>query len=90
MFIFIEVVLKFERRRSRHDSRRILSPCLYFQDIYEPISEEHENRYSFIKIFNAGEKYVIHKHEGYLQSKVGWLIDWLIYIGLFYLVYISC
>ena len=71
MFIFIGVVLKFERRRSRHDSRRILSPCLYFQDIYEPISEEHENRYSFIKIFNAGEKYVIHKHEGYLQSKVG-------------------
>ena len=25
---------------------------------------------TFIKIFNAGEKYVIHKHEGYLQSKV--------------------
>ena len=42
------------------------------QEIYEPISEESEGHFAFIKIFNAGEKYVIHKHEGYLQSKVSY------------------
>lgn len=48
----------------------------HYEDIYEPISEEDENQYSFIKLFNAGEKYVIHKHEGYLQSKiVYWIMN---------------
>jgi len=53
-----------------------LSRIKHYEDIYEPISEMHENLYSFIKIFNAGEKYVIHKHEGYLQSKiVYWIMN---------------
>lgn len=48
----------------------------HYEDIYEPISEEQEGHYTFIKIFNAGEKYVIHKHEGYLQSKiVYWIMN---------------
>jgi 6-phosphofructo-2-kinase/fructose-2,6-biphosphatase 2 len=48
----------------------------HYEDIYEPISEETENHFAFIKIFNAGEKYVIHKHEGYLQSKiVYWIMN---------------
>jgi len=40
----------------------------HYEEIYEPISEEDEAHFSFIKLFNAGEKYVIHKHEGYLQD----------------------
>ena len=48
----------------------------HYEDIYEPISEEDEAHFSFIKLFNAGEKYVIHKHEGYLQSKiVYWIMN---------------
>jgi len=48
----------------------------HYEDIYEPISEEDESHFSFIKLFNAGEKYVIHKHEGYLQSKiVYWIMN---------------
>lgn len=48
----------------------------HYEDIYEPISEEFEGHFTFIKIFNAGEKYVIHKHEGYLQSKiVYWIMN---------------
>ena len=31
---------------------------------------------AFIKLFNAGEKFVVHKHEGYLQSKiVYWIMN---------------
>lgn len=48
----------------------------HYEDIYEPISEEHEGHFAFIKLINAGEKYVIHKHEGYLQSKiVYWIMN---------------
>jgi len=48
----------------------------HYEDIYEPISEEDEAHFSYIKLFNAGEKYVIHKHEGYLQSKiVYWIMN---------------
>lgn len=48
----------------------------HYEDIYEPISEESEGHFTFIKIINAGEKYVIHKHEGYLQSKiVYWIMN---------------
>jgi len=48
----------------------------HYEDIYEPITEELEGHFTFIKLFNAGEKYVIHKHEGYLQSKiVYWIMN---------------
>ena len=39
----------------------------HYEAIYEPICEETESHLAFIKLYNAGEKYVIHKHEGYLQ-----------------------
>lgn len=48
----------------------------HYEAIYEPISEETESHLAFIKLYNAGEKYVIHKHEGYLQSKiVYWIMN---------------
>jgi len=46
----------------------------HYENIYEPISEETEGYFTFIKIFNAGEKYVINRCEGYLQSK---LVYWI-------------
>lgn len=48
----------------------------HYEAIYEPICEETESHLAFIKLYNAGEKYVIHKHEGYLQSKiVYWIMN---------------
>ena len=48
----------------------------HYEAIYEPIDEEIESHLAFIKLFNAGEKFVVHKHEGYLQSKiVYWIMN---------------
>ena len=48
----------------------------HYEAIYEPICEESESHLAFIKLYNAGEKYVIHKHDGYLQSKiVYWIMN---------------
>ena len=37
---------------------------------YETIDEEAESDYSFIKIFDAGKKVLVHKHEGHIQSRI--------------------
>ena len=40
------------------------------QEVYVPMGEEHESHLSFMKIVNAGEKLIINKHEGNLQSRI--------------------
>ena len=40
------------------------------QAVYEPMEEESESHLSFMKIVNAGEKLIIHRHEGNLQSRI--------------------
>ena len=48
----------------------------HYEQIYEPICEETESQLAYIKLYNAGEKYIINKHEGYLQSKiVYWIMN---------------
>jgi len=42
----------------------------HYAQRYQPIDEELESEYSFIKIFRAGEKITIHKHEGRIQSRI--------------------
>ena len=37
---------------------------------YETIDETDEPDYSFIKIFDAGKKVLVHKHEGHIQSRI--------------------
>lgn len=37
---------------------------------YEEIDEVLEPEYSFLKIFNAGTKIMVHKHEGHIQSRI--------------------
>lgn len=41
----------------------------HYESQYEPLDEGKE-KFSFIKIFNAGEKVVVHKHEGHIQSRI--------------------
>ena len=42
----------------------------HYEEIYEPMAEAREGSSSFIKVFNTGENYLIHKIEGSLQSKI--------------------
>lgn len=36
----------------------------HYQKAYQTLDEQSENSYSFMKIFNAGEKVLVHRHEG--------------------------
>ncbi|XP_063704058.1 6-phosphofructo-2-kinase/fructose-2,6-bisphosphatase [Culicoides brevitarsis] len=42
----------------------------HYAEKYEPLDEETEDIYSYMKIYNTGEKVVIHKHEGHIQSRI--------------------
>lgn len=42
----------------------------HYQDRYEPLDEREEDPLSFITIVNTGEKVVVHKHEGHIQSRI--------------------
>ncbi|KAF8793376.1 Fructose-2 like protein [Argiope bruennichi] len=42
----------------------------HYQKAYQTLDEELEKPYSFMKIFNAGEKVLVHRHEGHIQSRV--------------------
>ena len=48
----------------------------HYKDIYQTMEEEHEGHLSFMKIVNAGEKLIVNRHEGNLQSRiVYWLMN---------------
>ena len=48
----------------------------HYKNIYQPMEEEHEGHLSFMKIVNAGEKLIVNRHEGNLQSRiVYWLMN---------------
>ena len=42
----------------------------HYERQYEEIDERLEPKYSFLKIFNAGTKILVHKHEGHIQSRI--------------------
>lgn len=42
----------------------------HYSKQYEEIDEALEPDYSFLKIFNAGTKIMVHKHEGHIQSRI--------------------
>ncbi|CAH1970732.1 unnamed protein product [Acanthoscelides obtectus] len=42
----------------------------HYQERYEPLNEENEKEVSFMKIYNTGEKVVVHKHEGHVQARI--------------------
>lgn len=42
----------------------------HYESLYETLDEELEAEYSFMKIFNTGEKVLVHKHEGHIQSRI--------------------
>lgn len=42
----------------------------HYKACYQPLDEVQEKNYSFMKIFNTGQKVVVHRHEGHIQSRV--------------------
>lgn len=42
----------------------------HYRERYEPLDETKEAGLSFMKIYNTGEKVVVHKHEGHIQSRI--------------------
>ncbi|KAL1137606.1 hypothetical protein AAG570_009302 [Ranatra chinensis] len=56
------------------DRERALSDFLlridHYKEKYEPLDEKTESSLSFMKIYNTGEKVVVHKHEGHIQSRI--------------------
>ncbi|XP_047991229.1 6-phosphofructo-2-kinase/fructose-2,6-bisphosphatase isoform X3 [Leguminivora glycinivorella] len=45
----------------------------HYKEKYEPLEENLESDYSFMKIYDTGEKVkkvVVHKHEGHIQSRI--------------------
>ncbi|KAM3957123.1 6-phosphofructo-2-kinase/fructose-2,6-biphosphatase isoform 2-T2 [Aphomia sociella] len=42
----------------------------HYKEKYEPLDENLESEYSFMKIYDTGEKVVVHKHEGHIQSRI--------------------
>ena len=44
----------------------------HYKNIYEPIEEETEGHATFIKMVNAGEKLIINRRGGYLQSRIAY------------------
>lgn len=42
----------------------------HYQEKYELLDEVIEKELSYMKIYNTGEKVVVHKHEGHIQSRI--------------------
>lgn len=42
----------------------------HYKETYQTLSEEIEKNFSFMQIFNAGDKVLVHRHEGHVQSRV--------------------
>ncbi|CAG0882605.1 unnamed protein product, partial [Cyprideis torosa] len=42
----------------------------HYEDAYKTLDETLEKHLSFMKIFNTGEKVIVHRHEGHIQSRV--------------------
>jgi len=42
----------------------------HYQEKYQPLHETEEDNLSYMKIYNTGEKIIIHKHEGHIQSRI--------------------
>ncbi len=42
----------------------------HYEQVYDQLDEEKEKHLSFMKIYNAGEKVLVHRHEGHIQSRV--------------------
>lgn len=63
----------------------------HYQEKYQLLDEVKEKELSYMKIYNTGEKVVVHKHEGHIQSRiVYYLMNIHITPRTIYLTRVSC
>ncbi|KAG8196323.1 hypothetical protein JTE90_013808 [Oedothorax gibbosus] len=46
----------------------------HYEQVYQPLDEKKENHYSFMQIYNAGQKVFVHRHEGHIQSRIAYYL----------------
>ncbi|XP_063608502.1 6-phosphofructo-2-kinase/fructose-2,6-bisphosphatase-like isoform X3 [Penaeus indicus] len=42
----------------------------HYMEQYQPLDEALEDHLSFMKVYNTGQKVVVHKHEGHIQARI--------------------
>ncbi|KAI5744443.1 hypothetical protein M8J76_002304 [Diaphorina citri] len=47
-----------------------LQRIMHYEERYEALNEESEAALSFMRIYNTGEKVLVHKHEGHIQARI--------------------
>ncbi|KFM75051.1 6-phosphofructo-2-kinase/fructose-2,6-bisphosphatase, partial [Stegodyphus mimosarum] len=47
-----------------------MSRIEHYKKVYQPLNEVIESKYSFMQIYNAGQKVFVHRHEGHIQSRI--------------------
>lgn len=47
-----------------------LMRIVHYEEKYELLDEIKEKELSYMTIYNTGEKVVVHKHEGHIQSRI--------------------
>ncbi|GIX96425.1 hypothetical protein CDAR_113981 [Caerostris darwini] len=80
--IIIEANLKEVKVKSPDYKNRDVDEALtdfisrieHYQKVYEPLSEKAENMYSFMQIYNAGQKVFVHRHQGHIQSRIAYYL----------------
>ncbi|XP_069972339.1 6-phosphofructo-2-kinase/fructose-2,6-bisphosphatase 1 isoform X2 [Penaeus vannamei] len=46
----------------------------HYRISYETLDEDEESQYSFMKIFDAGRRVVVHKQEGHIESRIAYYL----------------
>ncbi|GFX61065.1 hypothetical protein TNCV_4117141 [Trichonephila clavipes] len=46
----------------------------HYKKVYESLDEKEESKYSFMQIYNAGQKVFVHRHEGHIQSRIAYYL----------------
>ncbi|GFU12519.1 hypothetical protein NPIL_661261 [Nephila pilipes] len=46
----------------------------HYKKVYETLDEKNESKYSFMQIYNAGQKVFVHRHEGHIQSRIAYYL----------------
>ncbi|GFS44256.1 hypothetical protein TNIN_307111 [Trichonephila inaurata madagascariensis] len=46
----------------------------HYKKVYESLDEKEESNYSFMQIYNAGQKVFVHRHEGHIQSRIAYYL----------------
>jgi len=59
--------MEMDKERAVEDFKKRIA---HYESIYEPLDEDIDKELSFIKIFNQGEKYLVNRVHGHVQSRV--------------------